>query len=70
MFLRRDVERLAAAVHGDWKAHMAERMAKAEARRLRKEEARKSIGSSESVDIDDGRVTILTPLKPRALERK
>lgn len=33
MFLRSDVERLATAVHGDWKSHMKERHLKAEERR-------------------------------------
>lgn len=33
MFLRAEVERLAQAVHGDWKMHMAERAAKAEAKK-------------------------------------
>lgn len=36
MFLRGDVERVADAVHGDWKVHMAERREKAGKRKKRK----------------------------------
>ncbi|GAB7352465.1 hypothetical protein MBLNU459_g2873t1 [Dothideomycetes sp. NU459] len=43
MFLRADVERLAAAVHGDFQAHMAARQAKAEARKKSMAEKRATL---------------------------